>query len=110
MKITKRQLKRIIREEYTKLKRRGLINESFRDMRGGYGSQRSYQDMEEDNYDACVERCIAIIPQNMKRMCAMGHDRMFINDIYHLCAPICEEMGCNCDDVSEDVRIALCGG
>ena len=27
MKITKRQLKRIIREEYTRLKRRGLINE-----------------------------------------------------------------------------------
>lgn len=28
MKITKRQLKRIIREEYARLKRRGLINES----------------------------------------------------------------------------------
>ena len=31
MKITKRQLKRIIREEYSKLKRRGLL----REMRGG---------------------------------------------------------------------------
>ena len=28
MKLTKRQLKRIIREEYTRLKRRGLIKES----------------------------------------------------------------------------------
>ena len=28
MKITRRQLKRIIREEYTRLKRRGLIRES----------------------------------------------------------------------------------
>ena len=29
MKLTKRQLKRIIREEYTRLKRRGLIRENF---------------------------------------------------------------------------------
>ena len=29
MKITKRQLKRIIREEYTRLKRRGLIREAY---------------------------------------------------------------------------------
>lgn len=29
MRLTKRQLKRIIREEYTRLKRRGLINESI---------------------------------------------------------------------------------
>lgn len=29
MKITKRQLKRIIREEYSRLKRRGLIRESY---------------------------------------------------------------------------------
>ena len=29
MKITKRQLKRIIREEYSRLKRRGLIKEQY---------------------------------------------------------------------------------
>ena len=29
MRLTKRQLKRIIREEYTRLKKRGLIKESF---------------------------------------------------------------------------------
>tara|TARA_B100000674_G_scaffold202359_1_gene165206 strand:- start:297 stop:647 length:351 start_codon:yes stop_codon:yes gene_type:complete len=33
MKITKRQLKRIIREEYTKLKRQGLITETTRKRR-----------------------------------------------------------------------------
>ena len=33
MRITKRQLKRIIREEYTQLKRRGLIKEG---LGGGY--------------------------------------------------------------------------
>ena len=31
MRLTKRQLKRIIREEYTKLKRKGLINEHVGD-------------------------------------------------------------------------------
>ena len=31
MKITKRQLRRIIREEYSRLKRRGLINETMGD-------------------------------------------------------------------------------
>ena len=31
MRLTKRQLKRIIREEYSRLKRRGLIKESFGD-------------------------------------------------------------------------------
>lgn len=40
MKLTKRQLKRIIREEYTRLKRRGLIKESSMIERGG-----SYEDL-----------------------------------------------------------------
>tara|TARA_Y100000592_G_scaffold100311_1_gene179680 strand:- start:4777 stop:5106 length:330 start_codon:yes stop_codon:yes gene_type:complete len=38
MKITKRQLKRIIREEYSKLKRKGLIRE--------YGSDLDYEAMQ----------------------------------------------------------------
>tara|TARA_B100000989_G_scaffold285625_1_gene253525 strand:+ start:3019 stop:3393 length:375 start_codon:yes stop_codon:yes gene_type:complete len=38
MKITKRQLKRIIREEYSRLKRRGLIKESFQDNHAGTAS------------------------------------------------------------------------
>lgn len=110
MKLSKRQLKRIIREEYTRLQRRGLINEmGFRDMRGEHGRQMSHQDMEDSNYDKCVEKCLAVIPPTIKQMCSMGHDTMFVNDIYHLCEPICEHMGCNCDDVSEDVRMALCG-
>ena len=40
MKITKRQLKRIIREEYSKLKRRGLL----REMRGGMTSDPVIED------------------------------------------------------------------
>lgn len=41
MRITKRQLKRIIREEYTRLKRRGLIRES---------EERTYEQEEQDEF------------------------------------------------------------
>ena len=40
MKLTKRQLKRIIREEYSRLKRRGLIKES------GYDYSKTYPAMD----------------------------------------------------------------
>jgi len=39
MKITKRQLKRIIREEYSKLKRRGLIKEMGMPAGGGFSQE-----------------------------------------------------------------------
>ena len=93
MRLTKRQLKRIIREEYTRLKRRGLINEMSM---GG-------------NYEACVQQCFAAIPPMMKKMCGMGMAHMVTNDIYHLCAPICEQMGCDCDEVSAEVEAMCCG-
>ena len=38
MRLTKRQLKRIIREEYSRLKRRGLIRESFQANHAGTAS------------------------------------------------------------------------
>ena len=41
MKITKRKLKRIIREEYSRLKRRGFIKESF-GMMDSYGNPDEY--------------------------------------------------------------------
>ena len=140
MRLTKRQLKRIIREEYSRLKRRGLIREmsdKAQPKNGSLGSgrkptkighnvydhrhpssrQMSLQDYEEmddnaefDNYDACVEKCLAAIPPMMKQMCGMGMSHMVTNDIYHLCAPICEEMGCDCDMVSEEVEEMLCSG
>ena len=95
-KITKRQLKRIIREEYSRLKRRGLIREMYDD------------NAEFDNYDACVQKCLAAIPPMMKKMCGMGMSHMVTNDIYHLCVPICEKMGCDPDMVSEQVEEMLC--
>ena len=41
MRLTKRQLKRIIREEYTRLKRRGLIRES---------EEMTYEQEEQDEF------------------------------------------------------------
>lgn len=46
MRITKRQLKRIIREEYSRLKRRGLIKESMHE-----------EGSIEDIINICVEEC-----------------------------------------------------
>ena len=77
MRLTKGQLKRIIREEYSRLKRRGLIAEA--PMRG--------------DQDACIQQCLAAIPPNMRRICSMGMGHMVINDVYHLCEPICAEWG-----------------
>ena len=94
MKITRRQLKRIIREEYSKLKRKGLINES--PMRG--------------DQEACIQQCLAAIPGNMRKICSMGMGHMVINDVYHICEPICAEWGCNADTVSEIVHDMLCEG
>ena len=106
MRLTKRQLKRIIREEYTRLKRRGLINEmGFRDMR--HPSSRQTAGM--DNHEACVQKCFAAIPGMMKQICKMGMAHTVTNDIYHICAPICDEMGCDCDAVSDKVEAMCCG-
>ena len=102
MRLTKRQLKRIIREEYSRLKRRGLIRETGRKPRNlgnnvidhrhpsemGQPSLQDYEEMDDnaefDNYDACVEKCLAAIPDMMKQMCGMGMSHMVTNDIYHL--------------------------
>jgi len=99
MRLTKRQLKRIIREEYSRLKRRGLIREMYDD-----------PNMMEDNHAECVQRCLAAIPPNMKKICSMGMGHMVINDVWHMCEPICDEMGCDCDLVSEEVHEVLCNG
>lgn len=92
MRLTKRQLKRIIREEYSRLKRRGLIRESM------------------GNEQACIDECLMAIPPMMKQMCGMGMSHMVTNDIYHLCVPICQRHGCDPDSVSEQVEAILCGG
>ena len=111
MKLTKRQLKRIIREEYTRLQRQGLIRESFRDMR--HPSQRgqfSLQDYEQMDQEECIQKCLAAIPPNMRKICSMGMGHMVLNDVYHICEPICAKMNCNCDIISDIVHQRLCDG
>ena len=60
MKITKGQLKRIIREEYSRLKRRGLIRESI--PTAGEGSI-------EDIIDQCVKDCQADPEADVETVC-----------------------------------------
>ena len=90
MRLTKRQLKRIIREEYSRLKRRGLIKESM------------------GNEGACLDECIRAIPAMMKQICKMGMAHTVTNDIYHICVPICERYGCDPDAISQQVEAILC--
>ena len=54
MKLTKRQLKRIIREEYSRLKRRGLIKES-RVEPEGYVEDHAEMYAEEEDWDGYLE-------------------------------------------------------
>ncbi len=60
MKITKRQLKRIIREEYSRLKRRGLIRESI--PASGEGSIA-------DVIKQCVSECQANPEADVESVC-----------------------------------------
>ena len=117
MKLTKRQLKRIIREEYTRLKRRGLIREMGRkpkkvghnvyDHRHSSSmGQPSLQDMERET---CVEECFAAVPAMMKQICQMGMAHTVTNDIYHICVPICKKYHCDPDEVSAEVEAMCCG-
>ena len=109
MKITKRQLKRIIREEYSRLKRQGLIRESFRDMRHSSSKQRSLEDYE-NNETMCIDECFDAVPAMMKQICGMGMAHTVTNDIYHICEPICRKYGCDPDHISEIVEQMCCGG
>ena len=60
MKLSKRQLKRIIREEYSRLKRRGLIRESI--PTAGKGSI-------EDIIEQCVKDCQADPEADVEAVC-----------------------------------------
>ena len=116
MKLTKRQLKRIIREEYNRLKRRGLIRETGRKPRkvapGVYDhrspSSMGQQSLEDMDREICIEECFAAVPAMMKKICKMGMAHTVTNDIYHICAPICQKYGCDADDVSQIVEGMCC--
>ena len=102
MRLKVKQLRRVIRES--------IISEmGFRDMRHpSERGQKSLQDYEDENHAECVQKCFAAIPPMMKQICKMGMAHTVMNDIYHLCAPICEKMGCDCDVVSQVVQDMCC--
>ena len=105
MRITKKQLRRVIRESI-------LTEMGFRDMRhpSSIGQRGALDGVGMGgNHAACVKKCFAAIPPMMKQICKMGMAHTVTNDIYHLCAPICEQMGCDCDAVSEEVERMCCG-
>lgn len=71
MKLSKRQLKQIIREEYSRLKRRGLIRESI--PTAGEGSI-------EDIINKCVKDCEADPTASVERVCEMWLQEYGISD------------------------------
>lgn len=85
MRLTKRQLKRVIREEYTKLQRRGLLNESYP------------MHMEKANV------CCLMAPNMLINMCAEICEANVSNAMACLQLCACAEKGdamgcCNCLD------------
>ena len=82
MRLTKRQLKRIIREEYSRLKRRGLIRESIPD--SGEGSIA-------DVIEQCANECQANPEADVETVCerwlssygiSIDHYDMVIDAVY----------------------------
>ena len=104
MKLNRRRLRRLIKEEYSK-----VLKEMY--MGGGHlgGSYRGSMSHAGGNFNKCVDLCIAAIPPMMKQICAMGMARSVHNDIYHICEPIAQKMGCDPDDVHEEVMTRLGG-
>ena len=71
MKLSKRQLKRIIREEYSRLKRRGLIRETF-EVGGSPDDIPAYQEiifdvLERFEFGAPFETFAAIVQRDLGR-------------------------------------------
>ena len=76
MKITRRQLKRIIREEYSRLKRRGLIKESF-DGEVDYYCEQIMEELamgDEMSYDELAS-ALAIMPDFDEAMLGTAIDQ-----------------------------------
>lgn len=102
MRLTKRQLKRIIREEYTKLKRRGLINEAM------YGSM----DLPPSQYVKDVPQA----PEAMKELKffvsniveTSGYETMLDNmEMYDRGAFVDYCMECGCSSDAQFVKCTL---
>ena len=73
MRLTKRQLKRIIREEYSRLKRRGLVKESMSPSDPNY-------ELVGDVIEACKQECV-------------DNNITHPDDIYEFCFELAREHG-----------------
>ena len=91
MKITKRQLKKIIREEYSRLKRRGLIRESLQPGSEEWSALKEYME------DYCSAQTIELIidcdkgSELQARAYAQENDTMF--EIQDIVADMREDFG-----------------
>ena len=94
MRLSKRQLKRIIREEYSRLKRRGLISEHKHEVEMADIGQpsRRVQAMEEMNYLKFVVKNIAETAgwETILRNMEMYDKGQFVD--------YCDECGCSSDN------------
>jgi hypothetical protein len=82
MKITKRQLKRIIREEYSRLKRRGLIKEAWSSMPGWEQDLEDRADMLNlERSDALMGAALEIEMRDSE-LKFLGRDRHSGADVY----------------------------
>ena len=102
MKLDRRRLRRLIKEEYTR-----ILDEMH--MGGGhrvddYSGAMSHAD---PKFEGCVQACVGAIPPMMKQICTMGMSHTVLNDIFHICAPIAQAHGCDPDDVHEEVMRRL---
>ena len=103
MKLNRRRLRRLIKEEYSKVLK--VMYMSGGHMGGGMRGDSA--GMSGGNVAACVQECMLAIPPMMKQICGMGMSHMVINDIYHICAPIAEKHGCDADSIHEMVMQQL---
>ena len=103
MKLDRRRLRRLIKEEYSK-----VLKEMY--MGGGHhggGMHGGSMGMAGGNVEACVQECMQAIPPMMKQICGMGMSHMVINDIYHICEPISHKHNCDPDDIHQMVMSRL---
>jgi len=107
MKLNRRRLRRLIKEEYARILLEGYPHGGYDSFsgHGGLGGMKS--GMASGNVEACVQECMNAIPPMMKQICGMGMSHMVMNDIYHICEPICQKHGCNPDDIHEMVMSRL---
>jgi hypothetical protein len=117
MKLNRRRLRRLIKEEYRRVLRemnyKGFQDPNMNRQRDMFDidvpvlHQGSVTSHASGNNEACIQECLQAIPPMMKQICGMGMSHMVINDIYHICEPICHKHNCDPDEIHEMVMRRL---